>query len=170
MNQTTITIVAALLSGIIATIITLFWQNRAKKIDSRREIFNTLMAYRFEIANKESVIALNCVPAIFYDCPKVQDTWRTFLDIASKTPFIPQELTDAHIQLLEEIAKALRHRNIKWKDIKRNYFPNGLISELDDERNLRKAQLKVALRNMEESGAQAIPININNSVLTIAEK
>ena len=44
------------------------------------------------------------------------------------------------------------------------------MSELDDERNLRRAQLNVALRNMEEPGTQATPININNSVLTIAEK
>lgn len=168
MNQTAITILAALLSGILATIVTLFWQNRAKRLDSRREIFNTLMAYRFKISYKESVIALNCVQATFCDCPKVQEAWKVFLDAADKKPFVEQELVDAHIQLLEEIAKTLKYKNIKWKDIKRNYFPEWLMSELIDERELRRAQLKVALHNMEESGIQAT--SINNSVLTIAEK
>lgn len=170
MNQTAITILAAVLSGILATIVTLFWQNRAKKIDSRREIFNTLMAYRFKISHKESVTALNCVQATFYDCRRVQEAWKNFLDAADKKPYIEQDLLDAHIQLLEEIAKVLKYKDIKWKDIKRNYFPEGLMSELNDERDLRRAQLNVALRNMEESGTQSVPININNSVLTIAEK
>lgn len=155
MTPNTITVVAAVLSGILASIITLFWQSRSEKLKARREIFNTLMAYRFRISLRENVVALNCVQATFYDCPKVQEAWVAFLDAADEKPYIEQKLIDAHIQLLEEIAKVLKYKNIKWKDIKRNYFPTGLGAELDDENNLRKAQLEVAMRNVELSREQS---------------
>ena len=155
MKDIVIPVLSAVLSGILATIITLYWQNRAKKMEVRKEIFTTLMAYRYRIADKESVKALNCVQAVFYDCSKVQSAWKTFLDAADKQPFIEQELVDAHIQLLEEISKVLKYKNIGWKDIKRNYYPDGLASELNDANVLRKAQMEVALYNVAETRKKA---------------
>ena len=93
--------------------------------------------------------------AVFYDCAKVQSAWKTFLDAADKQPFIEQELVDAHIQLLEEISKVLKYKNIGWKDIKRNYYPDGLASELNDANVLRKAQMEVALYNVAETRKKA---------------
>lgn len=155
MKDIVIPVLSAVLSGILATIITLYWQNRAKKMEVRKEIFTTLMAYRYRIADKESVKALNYVQAVFYDCAKVQSAWKTFLDAADKQPFIEQELVDAHIQLLEEISKVLKYKNIGWKDIKRNYYPDGLASELNDANVLRKAQMEVALYNVAETRKKA---------------
>ena len=155
MKDIVIPVLSAVLSGILATIITLYWQNRAKKMEVRKEIFTTLMAYRYRIADKESVKALYCVQAVFYDCAKVQSAWKTFLDAADKQPFIEQELVDAHIQLLEEISKVLKYKNIGWKDIKRNYYPDGLASELNDANVLRKAQMEVALYNVAETRKKA---------------
>lgn len=155
MKDIVIPVLSAVLSGILATIITLYWQNRAKKMEVRKEIFTTLMAYRYRIADKESVKALNCVQAVFYDCAKVQSAWKTFLDAADKQPFIEQELVDAHIQLLEEISKVLKYKNIGWKDIKRNYYPDGLALELNDANVLRKAQMEVALYNVAETRKKA---------------
>ena len=57
MKDIVIPVLSAVLSGILATIITLYWQNRAKKMEVRKEIFTTLMAYRYRIADKESVKA-----------------------------------------------------------------------------------------------------------------
>ncbi len=151
MNQIIESVFPAIISGILATVVTLFWQNRAKKLEVRKEIFTTLMAYRYRIADCESVKALNCVQAVFYDCPKVQTAWKSFLDAADKKPFVEQDLIDAHIQLLEEISKVLKYKNIGWKDIKRSYYPDGLASELNDTNVLRKAQLEVALHNVAET-------------------
>ena len=85
----------------------------------------------------------------------MQSAWKTFLDAADKQPFIEQELVDAHIQLLEEISKVLKYKNIGWKDIKRNYYPDGLASELNDANVLRKAQMEVALYNVAETRKKA---------------
>ena len=159
MKEIIVTALSAILSGVFATIITLYWQNRAKKIEVRKEIFTTLMAYRYRIIDKESVKALNCVQAVFYDCPKVQKAWSSFLDAAYKKPYVEQELIDAHIQLLEEISKVLKYDSIGWKDIKRNYYPDGLASELNDIDVLRKAQMEVALYNVYEKRKKATEID-----------
>lgn len=97
--------ISAVLSGFLATVITLWWQNKNEKMKMKREIFTTLMAYRFKIAHSESVKALNCVLAVFYDCENVKSAWLNFKNAADRKPFNQQKLEDAHITLLEEIAK-----------------------------------------------------------------
>ena len=137
-------IVSAILSGIFATVITLWWQNKSEKTKMRREIFTTLMAYRFNITHAESVKALNCVQAVFFDCDNVKQAWVKFNDAANKQPFVSQNLDDAHITLLEEIAKVLKYKNINWQDIKDFYFPERLARELNETETLRKTQIEVA--------------------------
>lgn len=141
-------IVSAILSGIFATIITLWWQNKSEKTKMRREIFTTLMAYRFNISHAESVKALNCVQAVFFDCEKVKQAWIKFKASADKQPFDRQNFVDAHITLLEEIAKVLKYKKINWQDIKDFYYPERLAQETDDTETLRKAQIEVAKMNL----------------------
>lgn len=141
-------IVSAILSGIFATIITLWWQNKSEKTKMRREIFTTLMAYRFNISHAESVKALNCVQAVFFDCENVKQAWIKFKASADKQPFDRQNFVDAHITLLEEIAKVLKYKNINWQDIKDFYYPERLAQETDDTETLRKAQIEVAKMNL----------------------
>ena len=141
-------IVSAILSGIFATVITLWWQNKSEKTKMRREIFTTLMAYRFNISHAESVKALNCVQAVFFDCENVKQAWIKFKNAAGKQPFVRQDLEDAHITLLEEIAKVLKYKKINWQDIKGFYYPERLAQEIDDTETLRKAQIEVAKMNL----------------------
>ena len=154
---------SAILSGIVATIVTLWWQNRSEKIKLKREIFTTLMAYRFRISHAESVKALNSVQAVFNDCPSVLDAWRAFKGAADKQPYVQQDLIDAHITLLEEIGKILHYKNINWKDIKSSYYPTDLADQIEGEKVLRNAQIQVALGNIEENkrkAAQREPVEL----------
>ena len=114
----------------------------------RREIFTTLMAYRFKISHSESVKALNCVLAVFYDCENVKKAWLDFKNAADKRPFDVRNFDDAHITLLEEIAKTLKYKNINWKDIKEYYYPEALAQEYKDTDVLRKAQIEMAMLNL----------------------
>lgn len=146
-----ITIVtSAVVSGILATIVTLWWQAKNEKNKMRREIFTTLMAYRFKISEAESVKALNCVQAVFYDCPNVQKAWMNFKDAVDAVPVNANKITDAHITILEEISKVLKYRNLDWKGIKTYYYPEALAQEIADSNLLRKAQIKVALNDIEQ--------------------
>lgn len=146
---------SAVLSGIFATIITLWWQDRSERIKLKREIFTTLMAYRFRISHAESVKALNSVQAVFNDSKSVLDAWKAFKHAADKQPYVQQDLIDAHITLLEEIGKVLHYKNINWKDIKSSYYPKDLVDQIEGESVLRNVQIQVALGNIEENKRKA---------------
>ena len=148
-------IISAVLSGILATSITLLWQSRSDKIRLKREIFTTLMAYRFNIANAESVKALNCIQVVFYNNSNVRNAWKKFKAMADKQPFVQQDIVDAHISLLEEIAKTLKYKNINWTEIKSSYYPEAIAEEINEGKALRKAQLQIALSNVAETSIKS---------------
>lgn len=147
-------VVSAVLSGLLATVITLFWQSKAEKAKIKKEIFTTLMAYRYNIAAAESVKALNCVQVVFYDNNNVRDAWTKFKAMADKQPFVQRDLVDAHISLLEEIAKSLNYKNINWTEIKSSYYPEAIANQINEENALRRAQLQIALSNVAETHSQ----------------
>ncbi len=142
MTQIIITIISAIISGILATIITLWWQNRVEKLKTRKEIFKTLMAYRYKISHPENVKALNCVQAVFYDCKGVRRAWKNFMDAVDAKPVNGERISDAQITIIEEIAKVLKYKNIGWKDIKEFYFPEGLSKAMKQEELLRELTLR----------------------------
>lgn len=148
-------LISTVLSGIVATVITLWWQNRSEKLKLKRDIFVTLMAYRFRLSHAESVKALNSVQAVFNDSNAVLSAWRAFKYAADKQPYIEQDLIDAHITLLEEIGKVLHYKNINWKEIKSSYYPKDLAEQIDGENMLRNVQIQVAIENIEENKRKA---------------
>ncbi|MBE7033441.1 MAG: hypothetical protein E7406_04350 [Ruminococcaceae bacterium] len=148
MENYTLALITSLFSGIIATAVTLWWQNKSEKIKLKTEIFTTLMAYRFNLAHAESVKALNCVQAVFYDNKNVQEAWAKFKQMVSKQPYIQQEAIDAHISLLEEISKDLKYKNIEWKKIKNYYYPQSLVQEDEENVMIRKAQAQMAMSDI----------------------
>lgn len=141
--ESTITIlVSAVVSGIFATIITLWWQNKSEKKQLRRSIFCTLMAFRFKISCEECVKAINSVQVIFYNEANVQNAWTDFKYEADK-PSDSSRIFDAYIKLLEEVGKACGFSEIKWNEIKNYYYPQGLSDELNESDRLRKANLRM---------------------------
>lgn len=146
---------SAVLSGILASIITLWWQDRSEKIRLKREIFTTLMAFRFRYSHAESVKALNSIQVVFNDCSSVLNAWKGFKDAADKQPYVQQNLDDAHITLLEEISKVLRYKNVNWKDIKNSYYPTDLAEQIEGEKVLRNVQIKAAIEGIKEDKKKA---------------
>ena len=77
-------VIAAVGSGLVATVITIIVQkcSEAKKV--KIQIFETLMSHRYLITDKENVEALNRVEVIFYNKNNVRKAWKEFLDIAGR--------------------------------------------------------------------------------------
>lgn len=145
MGETLLVISTSLISGLLATIITIICQKKSEKKKAKREIFETLMAYRYAIHLKESVNALNKIEVVYYDNPAVIDAWQNFkreADRAAENISKPNTLQDKQLKLLEEMAKAIGYKKINWDKIKDYYFPQGLSSQLQEETLLRKAQLQ----------------------------
>ncbi len=137
-------IITVLLSGLMATLVTILWQKINNARTKKREIFETLMAHRYFIASEESVKAINSLEVIFYSNNNVRDALRAFLDETEKQPEQNPNIDDKYLRLLEEISKVLKYKTIRWDIIKRTYYPTGLCNKIDDEATLRAMQIQIA--------------------------
>lgn len=151
MENIALVIITALISGLLATILTIWWQKRAQIFASKMRIFETLMAYRYMISSEESVKALNSIDIIFYKDKAVRDAYKDFLNEANKRPELNPNIEDKHLKLLEMISKVLKLEEIHWDDIKHTYYPNGLSEKLQEEIVLRKMQIQNAAAAIERS-------------------
>ena len=146
MDNTTLLIVTSLASGILATIITLVCQKLGETKKAKWEIFETLMAHRYLISDKENVEALNKIEVVFYKHEEVRTAWKEFMKAADDATLNPanNKIDDCYLKLLEKISIAVGNRNISWDEIKKCYYPQGLSSKIVEEEALRKVQLRQA--------------------------
>ncbi len=147
-------VITSLLSGLLATVVTIVWQKRSKVAVQKLEIFKTLMTFRFQITAKENVIALNAIDVFFHNEKTVRSAYREFLSETEKKPEADANIEDKYLKLLEEMAKAVGLPRIKWDEIKRFYYPTGLAESIQDETMLRKVQIESGLKALRSSGEQ----------------
>ena len=143
MDQAAITLLAGVFSGILATVVTLFWQDYSQKRTRKNNIFNILMAYRFKLSEYENVKALNSLQVVFYKNKNVLSAWKAFKQEADRIPFDNKRIEDTYIKLLEEVGKACGYKKIEWNEIKDFYYPSGLSDEINENQRLRKANLQL---------------------------
>ena len=159
MNEVIMLVSTALISGLLATLITIWWQGKVAIHDSKMKIFETLMSYRYWIVAEPSVHALNSIDVIFYNDDKVRQAYNSFLNETAKSPEMHPNIADKHLKLLEEMAKALKLKNIHWDDIKQAYCPTGLTEKIREEEMLRKMQLQNVVNSLEtQKNQQNIPV------------
>ena len=82
MDEVLLVVVSALVSGLIATIITLWWQKRTEAYNRKMKVFETLMIYRIPgvLHFKENVHTLNSIDVVFYDDENVRRAYKDFLN------------------------------------------------------------------------------------------
>lgn len=170
MGETIIVILTALSSGLIATLITIYWQRRNQSKNEKVSIFTILMSKRYDIASEESVNALNMIDVVFYKSEKVRSAWKQFLDATNlpDSPTRSQTINDRHLKLLEVIAEDIGYREVRWDDIKQYYYPVGLSSLRQDEAVLRRVQIDAGLAQINESkkNEESSQTDTNNQMAT----
>ena len=147
MENIYIIIITSLISGLLATILTIICQRIFEIKRSKREIFEILMSHRYLIHDKDNVEALNKIDVVFYKDIEVRNAWKEFLataDLAATNPTKISEINDKYLTLLEKIAFAIGYKKINWENIKKYYLPNGLSTQILEESALRKVQIKQA--------------------------
>lgn len=152
-------IIGAIASGLLATIVTLVVQRNSELKRVKIEMFETLMAHRYLMHDKDNVEALNKVDVVFHKNADVRKAWTEFLDAADRgaaNPTANNNIDDKYLKLLEKISIAIGYKNIDWENIKRYYFPAGLSNKISEEAMLRKAQLSQAnaVANQDSSSGQ----------------
>lgn len=145
-------LISAILSGIFATVVTLWWQNKSQIKQEKIRIFKILMSTRYDISTEESVAALNMIDVVFYKSSKVRTVWREFNDVTKQpeSNTKAQAISDKHLGLLEVIAEDIGYKEIRWEDIKQYYYPVGLSNRRQDEAILRKVQIDAGLAQIKK--------------------
>ena len=137
-------VVAAVGSGLLATIISIIVQKVSETRRVKISIFEILMSHRYLIADKENVEALNRIEVVFHKDAEVRKAWSDFLnaaDAGATNPALSSATYDKYLKLLEKIANNVGYTRIDWENIKHFYYPNGLAAKITEEEMLRKAQL-----------------------------
>ena len=160
MQEVVLVIASALISGLLATVITIYSQKKSRYYDRKMRVFETLMSYRYMIASEESVKALNSIDVIFYEDKAVRDAFKDFLNETDKKQELNPNIEDKHLKLLEVMSQALKLGDIHWDDIKHTYYPIGLMEKIEEETALRKAQLQSASVKLKDDTSQKnVPTN-----------
>ena len=154
MNNITATVISVLLSGILATLITIFNQKYSSEKEAKRNIFETAVSYRYRIHEELNVRALNSIDVIFHNNRNVRMAWKAYMEEAERTESSLEAINDKYIKLLEEMALACGYKNIKWDDLKKHYLPNGLLTQINDNDLLRQLQIVAARKSVAESVEQ----------------
>ena len=153
MENAILMLITALLSGLVATIVTIWWQKRHQLKAEKKQIFSVLMAKRYDFTAVESVEAMNKIDVIFYSSDAVRIAWKEFLEATNlpDSPIRAQTIKDKHLKMLELIADDIGYKKIKWENIKQYYYPIRLSTQLQDEAVLRKIQIDAGLAQISEA-------------------
>ena len=149
MEDILLIVITSLISGLLATLVTILWQKISEEKHRKRNIFETLMSYRYDICDEKNVAVLNKIDVVFQRNKNVINAYKEFkaeADNAALNIDKPNQIFDKHLKILEEMAKSLGYKNINWEVIKAYYLPQGLSSKLQEETMLRKAQLQSVIQ------------------------
>ena len=121
-----ITVIAILLSPLIAVLVTIWMQNRKEKRERKEAIFSTLMAHRRAFPPvPDWVKALNLIDVVFSENQKVVVLWHQYYQLlgsaSSNNEY--QDREHKYIELLSEMAKVLGYKNLQQTDIDKYYSP-----------------------------------------------
>ena len=148
MSIESINILAILLSPVIAVVVTLWYQNRREKRNTKLSLFITLMAYRKTTKpTYDWAKSLNLIDIVFADNPAVVKLWHEYhghLCVDATT----QATQHTYLNLLSEMAKELDYKRLQQTDIDTFYRPNVHEKDAQENQELFDQILRV-LKNTE---------------------
>lgn len=137
-----ISIFAILASPLIAVGVTLLVEKRRQKRRDKLELFKTMMTQRGFSASYAWVDAINSLSVVFADDQSVISAVNDFMRIVNTQPFNNEEYENKKIKLLEKIAVSLGYKkNIDWEQLRKAYYPQWMINEVNFNTQVKSAQL-----------------------------
>lgn len=130
-----ISIVAILLSPIIAVLITLWYQSYKTKRDAKMNLFLTLMTYRKTNPPTYSMVdSLNMISVLFSKNKTVVELWHEYYELLCQKFDETNYETRSHkyLDMLSEMARVLGYKNLPQTSIDKFYSPvaHGIQYEL----------------------------------------
>ena len=128
-QQAIITLVGAIFSGILATVITLYVNRRAERTRLKQQVVDDIFGYKYQLSNtgntlnfdinsKGLVRAINRIPVIFHDEKTVLDAYDKFYNAATIADANEraQKMDEALIDLLKVLCKSANIKCDNWND------------------------------------------------------
>lgn len=128
-----INIFAIIIGPIFAVGITLWWQRRREKRDSKERLFLTLMAHRRAFPPSiEWVNALNVIDVVFAEHPQVVQLWHEYYGGLANPPANEnyQQREHTYLLMLSAMARSLGYRRLEQTDIDKFYSPQAHADQL----------------------------------------
>ena len=162
MNLTDVlTILAILLSPLIAVIITLWYNDRQEKQKAKIELFMTLLANRKTYPVPiEFVNSLNTIDVVFHKSEKVISAWKNLFSEYHNEPFQITLVNRKLLDLLDAMAKDLGYIDIRQTDFDSFYSPCLFENQRQYQESVNKELLRV-LKNSVSFGNMS-QVNRNN--------
>lgn len=156
-----ISIFAILASPLIAVWVTLLVEKSRQKRRDKLELFKTMMTQRGFSASYAWVDAINSLAVVFADEKNVISAVNDFMKVVSTQPFNNEEYENKKIKLLEKMAVSLGYKkNIDWEQLRKAYYPQWMINEVNFNTQVKNAQLIFAnsvLTAVASTAQQATP-------------
>ena len=119
-----LTIIAILVSPIIAVIVTLWYSNRLENRKAKMELFMTLLANRKTYPVPiDFVNSLNTIDVVFHNNEKVITAWKNLYSEYHTEPFQITRADRKLLDLLDAMAKNLGYMDIRQTDFDSFYAP-----------------------------------------------
>ena len=128
-----INITAIIIGPIFAVGITLWWQRRREKRDSKERLFLTLMAHRRAFPPSiEWVNALNVIDVVFAEHPQVVQLWHEYYAGLANPPANQnyQQREHTYLLMLSAMARSLGYRRLEQTDIDKFYSPQAHADQM----------------------------------------
>lgn len=155
-----INIISIIASPVFAVIITLWYSNRKEKRRAQVDLFLTLVAHRKAYPPPYRFIdALNTIDIIFHNKPKIRAEWvKVYSHLMVQLPANVNitEYNKAMLDLLDEMARTLRYKNVKQTNLDSYYTPTLYENERLFQKELNNEWLRV-VRNSQHLGSSPPP-------------
>ena len=133
----------SIISGLLGAVVTLIaqWKNNIKQ--QKINIFQTLLANRYQITADANVQVINVIDVVFYHHKNVRESLNCFVEATKKVPLDTSLIITAYLKLLEAMSKAIGMKKLDWDRINRCYYHPIALAEREQENNLlRKTMLQ----------------------------
>jgi hypothetical protein len=117
--------IASIFNGpMIAIFISIWYQNRKEKKESKLNCFLTLLSYRgYHPIPYQSVIALNQTNVLFSDDSDTLSAWSKYYNSLNQNPPNQMTVDSNFLDLLDSMAKNLGYKNLKQTQLGKYYSP-----------------------------------------------
>jgi hypothetical protein len=131
-------------AAILSFVFSIWYQNRKQKMDTKRNLFMTLIIHRQPGMHiYEAVNALNAIDVVFDDSPEIVDLWHRYYGDLCQPTVNRAIASHDYLDLLSEMAKSLGYKSVSQTDMDKCYTPRCHVELAKQSEDIQREWLRV---------------------------